>query len=257
MTNNFKLLKLKDIDPPPEQVRMSIDPEYIEELSASMREQGLLQPIVVRPINGRHEIIAGHRRYLAAVQLSWDVITCSLNPCSDAEAAVLKATENITRVDLTVIEEAASYKDLLDSHTMTLKEISQKTGKSVGVIKRRLDLLSMPPCLQKALHTKKIGYTVAEELWHIGNEEQIEYYLQFAIENGATKDVVREWSRDYKASLALDPNASSQGNLPLSPIQPKPIYITCDLCSKPVELGKQTVIQSCPECTKVVSSAAV
>ena len=253
----FKQLKLSDIDPPPEQIRLAIDPEYIEELAISMREQGLLQPIVVRPMNEKYEIIAGHRRYLAASLLRWDSISCSLKACSDGEAAVLKATENITRVDLTPIEEAAAYKDLLDSHTMTLEQISRKTGKSAGVIKRRLDLLKMPVCLQKAVHSKQIGYSVAEELWHIGDLTQIEYYLQFAIDHGATKDVVRDWAREYKASLTTNPDAGEEGRQPLSPAQHKPIYITCDLCSNAVELGKQTVIQSCPDCTKVVSGAPV
>jgi ParB-like chromosome segregation protein Spo0J len=207
-------------------------------------------------MNEKFEIIAGYRRYLAASLLEWDAISCFLKPCSDSEAAILKATENITRVNMTPIEEAAAYKDLLDSHTMTVELISRKTGKSAGVIKRRLDLLKMPPCLQKAIHSKQINYSVAEELWSIGDLTQIEYYLQFAIDHGATKDVAREWARDYKASLSLSPDASDEGRQPLSPAQHKPHYLTCDLCSKAVELGKQTVIQSCPECTKLLSATA-
>ncbi len=253
---NFQNLKLKDIDPPSEQIRLAIDPLYIDELAVSMREQGLLQPIVVRPINGRHEIIAGHRRYLAAFQLGWDAISCSLKSCSDLEAAVLRATENITRIDLTPIEEAATYRDLLDSHTMTVEQISRKTGKSPGLIKRRLDLLKMPSCLQKAIHSKQITYSVAEELWCLGDLTQIEYYLQFAIEHGATRIVVRDWVREYKSSLNVNPGDIGEGRQPLSPAQPRKHYITCDLCSNPVELGKQTVIQSCPECTKLVSGVA-
>ncbi len=253
---NFQQLKLSDIDPPPESVRMSINQDYINELAGSMREQGLLQPIVVRPNNGRFEIIAGHRRYLAAIQLKWIQLPCSLKPCSDADAAVLKATENITRVDLTPIEEAAAYRDLLDSHTMTVEQISRKTGKSAGVIKRRLDLLKMPPCLQKAVHARQISYSVAEELWGLGDLTQIEYYLQFAIDNGATKATVRAWVTDYKRTLNTNPDASEEGRQPLSPAQHKPIYITCDICQDPVELGKNATIQCCPGCTKTITEAA-
>lgn len=233
---------------------MTIEKSYVDELAGSMKEQGLLQPIVVRPVNGRHEIIAGHRRFLAATQLGWVDIPCSLKPCTDQEAAVLKATENILRVDLTPIEEAAAYQDLLDSHTMTVEQISLKTGKSIGVVKRRLDLLSMPPCLQEAVHAKQISYSVAEELWGIGDEGQIQYYLQFAIENGATKATVREWANDYKRSLTVKTDASDSASPPVSPSAPKPIYITCDLCQNPVKLGEQTVIQACPACVKVIAS---
>jgi hypothetical protein len=115
----------------------------------------------------------------------------------------------------------------------------------------------MPPCLQKAVHSKQISFTVAEELWSIGDLTQIEYYLQFSIDHGATAAVVREWAKEYKSSLSSNPDGNEKGRQPLSPSQHKPIYITCDLCSNAVELGKQTVIQSCPECTKVVSGAAV
>jgi len=253
--DKFKQLLLSEIDPPHESIRLSIDPVYVTELAGSMVEQGLLQPIVVRPVNGRHEIIAGHRRYLAATKLGWVKIPCSIKTCTDQEAATLKATENITRVDLTPIEEACAYKDLLDSHTMTIEQIAKKTGKSGGIIKRRLDLLKMPPCLQEAIHKKLISYSVAEELWGLGALTQIEYYLSYAIDNGATKEVVRGWVTDYKRTLVTNVDAGEEGRQPLSPAQNKPHYLTCDVCSNPVELGKQTVVQCCPECVTILRTA--
>ncbi len=140
---------------------------------------------------------------------------------------------------------------------MTIEQISRKTGKSGGVIKRRLDLLKMPTCLQKAVHSKLISYSVAEELWGIGDLTQIEYYLQFAIDHGATKEVVRAWAKDYKQSITTNPTASEEGRQPLSPSQSKPIYFTCDICLNPVELGKNKTIQACPACTKTLSGVAV
>ena len=167
----------------------------------------------------------------------------------------MRATENIVALRLSPIEEAAVYLDLMDNHKLTLGEVAQRMGKSIGVIKRRTDLLKMPPCLQKAIHSKQISYSVAEELWSLGDLGKIEYYLGFAVDHGATKAVVRMWVQDEKKKLRTQEVASGGGDSLSNPMQGRPVYVACDVCLGSMEIGTETVLRTCEVCTKTIEKA--
>jgi len=249
-------INLELIDEPKGIVRMDIDPDYIEELAQSISEIGLLQPILLALNGGRYEIVAGHCRWLAHKQLELTTIKAVYRTMSQSEIGLARATENIARRDLTPIEEAATYKNLMDTYGLSIEKVSQKMAKSPGTIKRRMDLLRMPPMLQKAVHKKEISITVAEELWPISDEASLDYYLMFAIENGCTKEVARQWAKDWKDSVRRSGDAGDQGGgRDLSIYEPRPTYIPCDLCDNPVELGKDKMIRSCPACWGVIQKS--
>lgn len=249
-------VKLELIDPPKAIVRMEIEPDYIDELAQSISEIGLLQPIMLAYDNGRHEIVAGHCRYLACKKLGLSKIKAVVKQMTQSEIGVARATENITRKDLTPIEEAATYKDLMDAYGLSLEKIAQKIGKTAGTIRRRMDLLRMPPPLQKAVHKREISMTVAEELWAIRDQTSLEYYLMFAIENGCTREVARQWAKDWKDSIRRSQEPDGEGGYnPISPYEPRPTYLPCDICNDPVELGKDQVIRSCPGCWGLIKKS--
>jgi len=131
--------------------RIDIEEEKVRELAENIREQGLLQSPLVRKVGNEYEIIAGDRRILAVKKLGWSEIECVVCQMTDAQAAEARASENLAREDLTVIEEARVYERLLKTYGYTIKQIAEKMGKSAGVVKRRLDLLKMPQCLQDAI----------------------------------------------------------------------------------------------------------
>lgn len=255
MSIEYQDIPLTQIKEPEGIIRLEIPHEKIVELAESIRHQGLLQPIVVRQINDHYEIVAGHRRYLAFQYLTYPVIPCRIIEMDDTAVALARATENLTRQDLTPIEEGAIYKDLRDTHNLSYEEIGKRMGKSAGAIKRRIDLLRMPPDLQKALHERKINMSVAEELWSLGDSTAISYYLPFAIENGATKDVVRGWVKDYKDTKRREASSSEQGDSLPNPMEKRPVWVACDLCTGPMELGTETVIRACPDCIKRLKEA--
>jgi len=252
---NAKKIALDLIDEPKGVVRLEIDCQEIEDLAESIDEVGLLQPIVVRPDEKRFEIIFGHRRYLAHEFLKRRDIACIVRVLSDVECAIMRGTENLQRVNLSPIEEAAIYADLRDNHGLKHDQIGKKFGKSAGVVKRRLDLLKMPPQLQKAVHSKTINYSVAEELWSLGDNSAIDYFLGYAVDHGATKEVVRSWVKDWKDQKRREESASVGGGGDRSPMETRPVYVPCDLCLKAMELGKETLFRTCPKCSKVITDA--
>ena len=250
-----KRIPMDKIHEPGAVVRMEIDAGEIEKLADNISEIGLLQPIMVRAVGVEFEIIDGHRRFLAYRLLERIAIDCTIVKMDDVECAVARGCANVWRLDITPIEEAAIYADLRDNHKLTLNEISKRMSKSAGIIKRRLDLLKMPPQLQKAVHIKAINYSVAEELWSLGDNSAIEYYLGFAVDHGATVGVVRGWVKDHKDAERRKQSDVGGGGGARPPMESRPVYVPCDLCLEAMELGKETLFRSCPKCSKLVSDA--
>ncbi len=241
-------------DEPKTMARMEIDPDYIEELAQSIRETGLLQPVLLRPVAERFEIVAGHCRFLAHKKLGLPSILALVRKMTDKEAAIARATENLSREGLSALEEAKNYAGLVNDHGMTLEQVGKRFGKTAGTIKRRMDILRMPPRLQQAIHKGQISMSAGEELWPISNETDLEYYLLFAVENGCTKDVAREWCKQWKDSQRRSVEPSEEGGGIASPQEPRPYYLTCDLCSGPTKLEDAARLTICPECFATIKA---
>lgn len=245
---SHKQILVSLIDPPTQADRESIDPIRIRELADSIKAQGLLQAIVVRPINGRYEIIAGHRRFLAVSTLGLTHVTCNVKLLSDEDAALAKAMENMQREDLTPIEEARAYKRLSDNFNMTYQQIADKSGKTAVVIKRRIALLTLHPDVIAAIHEKKVPVGVGEELNGIEDANTLKYYLDLAIENGVTREVIRLWVKEHKDNIRRSQNASIPFELLPNPMESRPVWLTCDCCAGPVEISESKIIRACPKC---------
>jgi len=250
-----KAIKLDLIDEPTGVLRMEIDQEYVSELAQSIKEIGQLQDILLAVQGDRYEIVAGHMRFLAHQLAGIPRINAKVRKMTRREIVIARATENLARKDLTPIEEAATYSDMVENHDMTLEEIGKKMGKSPGIVKRRIDMLHMPPQLQKALHQKRVSIAVAEELWPISDLVQLDYYLTFALDGGCTRNVARAWCKEWKDSQRRKSTAIEGGGEPLAPYEPRPTYLPCDLCQGAVELGKDRIFRACPECAQLIVNA--
>jgi ParB family chromosome partitioning protein len=250
-----KNISLDLIDEPKGILRMDIDPDELEDLAQSISEIGLLQNILLAIDGDRFEIVFGHRRFLAHKKLGLSTIRSIVREMTQEEIGIARATENISRADLTPLEEAATYRNLLDEYGLSLDQVAQKMGKSPGTIKRRMDLLKMPPSLQKAVHSKSISISVAEELWPISDPADLDYYLGFALEGGCTREVARSWCKDWRDAKRRKASNGEPTPSQLAPNEPRPIYVTCDLCLGAMELGQETVLRICPDCFQTIKNA--
>lgn len=246
---------LENIDPPTHVARFEVDPEKIQELADSIQAVGQLQPIELRPHDGRYEIVSGHRRFLATKLLGRKAIWAVVVERDDITCIIARATENLAREDLSPLEEAEIYRVLFDDQKMSIEEIGKRFGKSPGVVKRRLDLLKMPPQLQKAIHSRQISWSVGEELWRLVDLAAIDYYLGFAVDHGATKDVVRLWVHDHLKAKRTQENAGDGGGGFASPLENRPVYVSCDICHGPMEIGQETTLRCCGNCTALIKQA--
>jgi len=247
-------LDLSLVDEPKGIIRMEINDDYISDLAQSISEVGLVQPVLVRPDGERYEVVFGHRRYLACKRAGLEKISSIVRKMSDEEAAIIRATENLAREDLTPIEEAATYKDLIEKYGLRIDQFARKIGITAGTVKRRLDLLKMPPVLQQAVHLKQISMTVAEELWGIDDAASLDYYLSFAIGGGCTKETARQWCKEWKDAQRRQVSAGGGAPPEYSPLEPRPHYIACDICEDPSRIEDAQTLMICPACQELIKN---
>ena len=166
MDNNRKVveLPLDDVLPNRFQPRIKFNEEPINELASSIKEHGVIQPIVVRAVGDRYEIIAGARRCNAATLAGLPTIPAIITDLNDKDSAEVALIENVQRQDLTPIEEAISYKKILDMGYLTQDDLAQKLGKNQSTIANKLRLLNLDEEVQEALLNGKISERHARSL---------------------------------------------------------------------------------------------
>lgn len=146
--------------------------ENIEELAESIREYGLLNPIVLSKNNGKYEIIAGERRYRASIQAGLKKIDAIVRDFDQKDIDILSLVENIQREDLSALEEAEAYKKLIDDFSMTQEEIAKAMGKSRSYIANTIRLLKLNQEETDALAARKISASQARTLLSIKDEDE-------------------------------------------------------------------------------------
>lgn len=158
----------------PYQPRTVFDRDAIHDLSQSIRENGLIQPIVVRPVlNGKYEIVAGERRFKAASMAGYQKIPCIVQTYDDHQSATVALIENIQRENLSPIEEAKAYEQLIAMNQYTQAELALKVGKKQSTIANKLRLLKLPEPLQQALKDKTLTERHARAMLSLKNDEQM------------------------------------------------------------------------------------
>jgi ParB family transcriptional regulator, chromosome partitioning protein len=166
-------LDLDQIRPNAFQPRLHFEPRKLEELAASIAENGVLQPIVVRQAEGGYEIVAGERRWRAAQKAGLEYIPALIQDVSDDKVLALALVENIQRDDLSPIEEAHAYQLLMDQFRLTQEQISQRVGRSRTAVTNTLRLLRLPRSIQEAVISGNISMGHARALIPLPVGEQI------------------------------------------------------------------------------------
>ncbi|MBR3767065.1 MAG: ParB/RepB/Spo0J family partition protein [Clostridia bacterium] len=168
------LLPIGDIEPDRGQPRTKFSEEALAELEASIREFGILQPLLVRPMSdGSYRIVAGERRYRAARRAGLNEVPVIIKSLTDTEAAAIALIENLQREDLNPIEEAAGIKKLIEEYGLTQEEASEKLSKSRPAITNALRLLALPQDVLKMVEDGLLSAGHARALLGLDDEEQI------------------------------------------------------------------------------------
>ena len=172
MENQILQVPIEDIIPNRFQPRLSFDDSSLSDLASSIKQHGIIQPLVLRRKNDKYEIVAGERRFKAAKMAGLISVPAVISNLDDNASAEVAIVENIQRKDLTSIEEARSYQALLDKGYMTQEELARKMGLSQSAISNKLRLLTLDEAVQEAVLAEKISERHARTLLKVPTHEK-------------------------------------------------------------------------------------
>ncbi|HSK53196.1 MAG TPA: ParB/RepB/Spo0J family partition protein [Clostridia bacterium] len=163
-----RLVPVDRIDPNPQQPRLAFNEDTLNELAASVREHGVLQPILVRPLEGnRYQLIAGERRWRASKLAGLETIPALIEEIDDDTALEIAIIENLQREDISPLDEAAMYDRMVNEHGYSIRKLADKLGKDKGYLENRLRLADAPPEIRQLVSLRKDTLSHAYELMKV------------------------------------------------------------------------------------------
>lgn len=214
----YKFIDINKLEANEKQPRTHFEKEKIQELSASIQQNGLLQPIVVRPYQGKYQIVVGERRFRACKLAGLQEVPCLVQELDEKQTATAAIVENIQRENLSPIEEALAYQQLLDTQNLTQEQLAQKVGKKQSTIANKLRLLQLPMTVQEAVRRRDITERHARALLKLDttakqnnmlreimdkglNVEQTEQKIKSKIEPKKPKAKTKSISQNLKIAM--------------------------------------------------------
>jgi ParB family chromosome partitioning protein len=196
----------QELRPNPFQPRQAIDREGLEELVASIKENGLLQPVLVRPVaGGGWEVVAGERRFQAVKELGWDHVPVVVRDVDDRTMLVLALIENLQREDLSPLDEAHAYRRLVEEFGLTQAQVAARVGRDRSTVANTIRLLGLPEGVRKLLADGDISAGHARALLGLSDEKRVIELARAAARDGLSVREVEERVRQRRTTKARKP----------------------------------------------------
>jgi ParB family transcriptional regulator, chromosome partitioning protein len=210
-------IEINLIDSNPHQPRLAFDQEKLESLAQSIKHHGIIQPLIVSQSNGRYELIAGERRFMAAKKAGLQKVPVIIREAEEKEKLELALIENVQRHDLNPVEEAKAYKKLADEFEMNQEEIADRVGKSRSAVANKIRLLNLPVEIQRAIIENKITEGHAKAILAMPNPEKQRALFEMIVKQNLTvrqvEDKTKEVSvRSHKRAVNADPETKELEN---------------------------------------------
>jgi ParB family chromosome partitioning protein len=203
-------LPIEAVERNPDQPRKRFEEERLEELAASIRAHGVVEPILVRRAGARYRIVAGERRWRAAQRAGLKEIPAVVRDASDRQAFELALVENLQREDLNAIEEAEAYAVLVEEHELTQEAVAERVGKDRSSVANALRLLKLPEDVRDAVRDGRLDMGHARALLGLADVDAIRKAAQRAIREGlsvrATEALVRASGKEGKRPTSAAPS---------------------------------------------------
>ena len=225
------------ISPNPDQPRTTFDEEALDELATSIRELGIIQPLSLRKTGpNSYQIIAGERRYRAAIKAGLTSVPAYIRTANDSELTEMALIENIQREDLNAIEIALTFRKLIDQYNLTQERLSERIGKKRATVANFLRLLKLPAEVQLGLRDKRVDMGHARALLTIDKPSlQLKLYNEI-IKQGLSVRKVEELAKAYQA-------AEENGEMPSRPSKPTMSNKDFDILKKHLSASFRTPVQ--------------
>jgi len=207
-------IRIREISPNRFQPRQEFDPEKLAELTDSIRRHGVVQPVIVRPVDGRYELVVGERRWRAAQEAGLETIPAVVKDVgSDEDILAVALVENLQREDLNPLEEAGAYHYLIQEFGLTQEEVAQRVGRSRSQVANTLRLLNLDPEIQAEIQAGRLSMGHAKVILSLPEHAAQRRLFRDIIKKGLS---VRE-AEGTAQRLAATPAKAGARRTPLSP----------------------------------------
>jgi ParB family chromosome partitioning protein len=227
-------LPVAEMHPNPRQPRRHFEAEAVSGLAESIREQGLIQPVVVRPRDaGGYELIAGERRWRAAREAGLETLPAVIRTAGDRDALLLAVVENVARENLSPVEEARAYAVLLDEFALSLGEVAARVGHSKPAVSNRVRLLELPQDVLGMVERGQLSEGHARAVLAVPDQEGRRRLARRIVRKGMTVRAAEQaarWSgartRPRRATATVDPELAARVRAGLERLTGKPVRVT-------------------------------
>ena len=183
-TQNLRDLAIDEVVPNPDQPRKTFDDDELDELADSIRQNGIIQPIIVREKDGAYQIVAGERRYQAARRAGLDRVPVVVREVADGELLQIALIENLQRSDLNPLEEAQGYRDLIAQHSFTQEDLGKVLSKSRSAISNAMRLLDLPEDVQDLVRDGLLSAGHARAILSVEGDEDRSALARKVVKDG-------------------------------------------------------------------------
>ena len=229
-------------------MRGLLDGDPFDELCRSVKEQGIICPILVEESGDRYSLIAGHRRISAAERCLLADIPCQIVSADEKMGWCGSFAENIVRQDITAVEEAAALSDAINQGGYTAERLAKSCGRTKQWVEGRLSILQWPGDIQEAVHDRSISAAAAKHLAGIDDPTQRAMLLSYAIQDGASARTTSAWLQAYKTqSRPVNPEIVDEG-APRDTLPPVEPYTPCVICTEKIRVVELRHLPICPVC---------
>ncbi len=247
-----KFIRLDKLLPPVIDHRLTDSPEDDDDLMASIKELGVLEPLIVRDVGNGYEVVIGNRRRAQSIRAGLAAVPCIITKATGAEAEKIKLHENIKRLPLSHVDQGYTIARLIKEFNLTESQIATLMGKSIAYVSQHLSLIHCEPCLLESVHAGHINFSTARELIQCKDDDDRHRFQNIVETNGASQYVVQGWVRESNretASVAGEPSPPPPPGRPVE--NARPMY-PCAACEVPADILKIKTIRMCPECHHLI-----
>lgn len=243
MQEKLLFVSTDKVDLPAAEIRRVRNPDYVQNLTESIRHHGILQPILVERRGDRYEVIAGSTRTLIAKQIHLSEVPVMVRDTKPGESDVLRLVENLERDNPDPVSEAAYITKFLLEKNLTAPEMAKLLNRSVKWVENRIDVAVMPDYMQEALMKKELSLGVAIELNQIDDEQIKRDWTFAAIRDGMSVDGAKNARRQYYGLKRAQKSAKSPEEAPEVPSTPPVILFKCAKCGEMMRAEDSVVVR--------------
>ena len=248
-------VNLSDLNLPEFQAHKNVPPQYIKEISESIKSIGVIEPLIVRKTKHGIEIVAGCIRYHAAKLAGQKAVPCLFVSLDHKASEILKLHENIKRIPLNHVDQGYTFLMMLNTFNMSEQNIADSVGKSVSYISQHISLVRLGADLIDYVRSGELPFSHARELIRLSNKSERKRLLSSCLESGVSFKYLQEWINNSLRNSSISPSQdSSTQDLSHSSESPKHSY-SCEACHRPIKTSEITQAIFCPTCHHAILSA--